>query len=82
MNSITIRIADDVEQALSKIAASRGISLEELLSDQATRLASQSDAELLFRAMAEEGVTMRDEARAILKRTIPKRTITKRSVST
>lgn len=73
MNSIMINIAPDIEDALKRLAYSRGISVEQLLSDEASDLASQSDVELRFRAMAKEGEQYREKAREILQRAFRKR---------
>jgi predicted transcriptional regulator len=55
MSVLTIRLPDDQHERLKALAAHRGVSLNKLMEELATRAVAEFDTELRFRARAARG---------------------------
>lgn len=55
MSALTIRLPDDQHERLKALAAHRGVSMNRLMEELATRAVAEFDAEVRFRARAARG---------------------------
>lgn len=68
MNAVTFQVPDSIHQKIEEIADAKGVSIETLLGDVATKMVEQFEAHQLFLEMAKQGEREVDEALALLRR--------------
>lgn len=68
MNAMTFPITSDVETKLAEMAASKGVSVEELLVEMTNHMIREYEAHKLFQEMKERGAKEVDQALELLRR--------------
>lgn len=68
MNALTISLSDDVHEKVDLIAAAKGVTPEDLISDMTSEMVKQHEAYLHFQEMAERGKHKVEAALAMLQR--------------